>query len=249
MSATAPAGSSQRRPAYRRLSVEQRRAQLLDAAVVLFAHHSPEQVSLDGVAAAAGVSRPLVYRYFPGGKQQVYEAVLRTAADNLVARFAEPAEGSPLRRLASGLRRYLAFVDEYASGYAALMRGGCVAATSRTTATVDEVRQAAVEEILRHLEVDEAPPPRLQLAVRSWIACVEVAALTWLADERQPPAEELSTYLVDQFFGTLAVSAAGDEECADVARRMLEKESADGPLPDVLRRMLPLIEEAAPLLG
>lgn len=53
-------------PAYRRLSVEERRSQLLEAALSLFAHRVPEDVSLDDVAEAAGVSRPLVYRYFPG---------------------------------------------------------------------------------------------------------------------------------------------------------------------------------------
>ena len=72
-------------PAYRRLSVEERRSQLLDAALSLFAHRAPEEVSLDDVAEAAGVSRPLVYRYFPGGKQQLYEAALRSAADELRA--------------------------------------------------------------------------------------------------------------------------------------------------------------------
>lgn len=79
--------------AYRRLSVEERRAQLLDAALSLFAHRAPEEVSLDGVAEAAGVSRPLVYRYFPGGKQQLYEAALRSAADLLEQCFAEPQAG------------------------------------------------------------------------------------------------------------------------------------------------------------
>ncbi|MGD3105726.1 helix-turn-helix domain-containing protein, partial [Streptomyces sp. YGL11-2] len=66
-SGTAPAVP---RPAYRRLSVEQRRSQLLAAALGLFAQRAPEDVSLDDVATAAEVSRPLVYRYFPGGKQQ-----------------------------------------------------------------------------------------------------------------------------------------------------------------------------------
>lgn len=84
------AGSS---PAYRRLSVEERRSQLLEAALSLFAHRAPEEVSFDDVAEAAGVSRPLVYRYFPGGKQQLYEAALRSAAEVLEHCFAEPPRG------------------------------------------------------------------------------------------------------------------------------------------------------------
>ena len=126
-------------------------AQLLDAALTLFAHRAPDEVSLDDVAAAAGVSRPLVYRYFPGGKQQLYEAALRSAADELELCFAEPHEGPPTERLARVLDRYLAFVDEHDAGFSALLQGGSVVETSRTTAIVDEVRRAAAEQILLHL--------------------------------------------------------------------------------------------------
>ncbi|MGW7355862.1 TetR/AcrR family transcriptional regulator, partial [Streptomyces sp. NPDC054802] len=134
--------------AYRRLSVEERREQLLKAALTLFAHRPPEEISLDDVAEAAGVSRPLVYRYFAGGKQQLYEAALRSAADRLEQCFAEPQAGPPTERLTRVLDRYLVFVDEHDAGFSALLRGGSVAETSRTTAIVDEVRRAAAEQIL-----------------------------------------------------------------------------------------------------
>ncbi|MFH8478292.1 TetR family transcriptional regulator [Streptomyces sp. NPDC018055] len=137
--------------AYRRLSVEERRAQLLVAALGLFAHRAPDDVSLDEVAVAAGVSRPLVYRYFPGGRQQLYEAALGSAADELTLCFAEPPVGPPTERVARVLDRYLRFVDEHDTGFSALLRGGSVVETSRTTSIVDGVRRAAAEEILSHL--------------------------------------------------------------------------------------------------
>ena len=100
-------------PAYRRLSVEERRAQLLQAALSLFAHRAPEEVSLDDVAEAAGVSRPLVYRYFPGGKQQMAEEVMATALGwyrvNVLEPLAEP--GPPAARLAAAAQRLRAFYD------------------------------------------------------------------------------------------------------------------------------------------
>lgn len=88
------------RATYRRLSVEERRAQLLLAALGLFAHRAPDEVSLDEVAVAAGVSRPLVYRYFPGGRQQLYEAALGSAAEELTLCFTEPPVGPPTERVA-----------------------------------------------------------------------------------------------------------------------------------------------------
>ncbi|MEV0174947.1 TetR/AcrR family transcriptional regulator [Streptomyces sp. NPDC050803] len=206
-------------PAYRRLSVEERRSQLLAAALGLFAHRAPEEVSLDDVAEAAGVSRPLVYRYFPGGKQQLYEAALRSAAEELQQCFDEPREGPLLTRLARALDRYLTFVDEHDAGFSALLQGGSVVETSRTTAIVDGVRRAAADHILSHLEVT-APGLRLRMSVRVWITAVEAASLIWLDEGKQPPVDELRDWLVDQFVAVLSVTAARDPQTAALVRTL-----------------------------
>ncbi|CAL9580726.1 HTH-type transcriptional regulator BetI [Streptomyces sp. enrichment culture] len=204
-------------PAYRRLSVEERRSQLLDAALSLFAHRAPEEVSLDDVAEVAGVSRPLVYRYFPGGKQQLYEAALRSAADELRHCFDEPHEGPLLPRLSRALDRYLAFVDQHGTGFSALLQGGSVVETSRTTAIVDGVRRAAAEHILSHLGVAE-PGPRLRMTIRTWITAVEAASLIWLDEDKRPPVDELRDWLVEQFVAVLEVTARRDPQTEALVR-------------------------------
>ncbi len=198
-------------PAYRRLGVEERRSQLLEAALSLFAHRAPEEVSLDDVAEAAGVSRPLVYRYFPGGKQQLYEAALMSAADELRNCFDEPHDGPLLPRLSRAVDRYLAFVDQHDAGFSALLQGGSVVETSRTTAIVDGVRRAAAEHILSHLGVT-GPGPRLRMTIRMWITAVEAASLIWLDEDKQPPLEELRDWLVEQFVAVLVVTARRDAQ-------------------------------------
>lgn len=208
-------------PAYRRLSVEERRSQLLEAALSLFAHSAPEDVSLDDVAEAAGVSRPLVYRYFPGGKQQLYEAALMSAADELRNCFDEPHEGPLLPRLSRAVDRYLAFVDQHDAGFSALLQGGSVVETSRTTAIVDGVRRAAAEHILSHLEVAE-PGPRLRMTIRMWITAVEAASLIWLDEDKQPPLGELRDWLVEQFVAVLAVTARRDAQTEALVRVLAE---------------------------
>ena len=50
----------------RRMGVEERRQQLIGVALELFSQRSPDDVSIDEIASAAGISRPLVYHYFPG---------------------------------------------------------------------------------------------------------------------------------------------------------------------------------------
>lgn len=234
-------------PAYRRLGVEERRRQLLEAALSLFAHRAPEEVSLDDVAEAAGVSRPLVYRYFTGGKQQLYEAALRTAADDLEQCFAEPPEGPLTARLARAIDRYLAFVDEHDTGFSALLQGGSVVETSRTGAIVDGVRRAAAEHILIHLGVTD-PGPRLRMTVRMWITAVEAASLIWLDEDKQPPLDELRDWLVEQFIAQLTASAGRDPETANVVRYALSLEPADGVLAALAGRILPVLADAAHLL-
>ncbi|MGA4839626.1 TetR/AcrR family transcriptional regulator [Streptomyces sp. G45] len=230
--------------AYRRLTVEERRSQLLAAALSLFAHRAPEEVSLDDVAEAAGVSRPLVYRYFPGGKQQLYEAALRSAADELEQCFAEPQDGPLTRRLGRALDRYLAFVDEHDAGFSALLQGGSVVETSRTTAIVDGVRRSAARHILAHLDLAEAPGPRLRMMVRTWITSVEAASLIWLDEDKRPPAGELRDWLVEQFVAQIAATAGRDAQTADAVRRALRLERADGPVGELARRVLPVVAQA-----
>ncbi|MFC8914656.1 TetR/AcrR family transcriptional regulator [Streptomyces sp. WAC05374] len=234
-------------PAYRRLSVEERRTQLLGVALSLFAHRAPKDVSLDDVAEAAGVSRPLVYRYFAGGKQELYEAALRSAADELELCFTEPPVGPPTERLARVLDRYLAFVDQHDAGFSALLQGGSVAETSRTTAIVDEVRRAAAEQILLHLGAGD-PGPRLRMMVRTWIAAVEAASLIWLDEDKRPPADELRGWLVDHLVALLTATAATDEQTARAVAGLLAQERAEGPVGTLARRVVPVVSGAAHLL-
>ncbi|MBB1245083.1 TetR/AcrR family transcriptional regulator [Streptomyces durbertensis] len=234
-------------PAYRRLSVEQRRSQLLSTALRLFARLPPEEVSLEDVASEAGVSRPLVYRYFPGGKQQLYEAALRSAADELEQCFDEPHVGPLTDRLARALGRYMAFIEEHDAGFTALLRGGSVVETSRTSAIVDEVRRQAAAQILSHLVV-EPPGPRLSMTVRTWISSVEAASLIWLDEGKQLPRTELRDLLLDQLMTALVATGARDEQTAGVVRLAAEAEGPDGRLADLARRVVPVVAPAAHLL-
>ena len=90
--------------------------------------------------------------------------------------------------MSRALDRYLAFVDEHDAGFSALLAGGSVVETSRTTAIVDGVRRAAAEQILLHLGDAGRPGPRLRMMVRTWITAVEAASLIWLDEDKQPAA-------------------------------------------------------------
>ncbi|MET9113059.1 TetR/AcrR family transcriptional regulator [Streptomyces longwoodensis] len=221
----------------RRLTVEERRQQLIGVALELFARRSPDEVSIDEIASAAGISRPLVYHYFPG-KLSLYEAALKRAAEDLADRFREPHEGPLGARLLRVMRRYFDFVDDHGPGFSALMRGGPAVGSSTTNALIDSVRQAAYVQILSHLRIEE-PPARLELVVRSWISLAESTALLWL-DGRRVPREELEVQLVQDFAALIAVGAAHDGPTAALLKPLLKDEPGDGPFADLVTRLVSL---------
>ncbi|MFD7610186.1 TetR/AcrR family transcriptional regulator [Streptomyces sp. NPDC059828] len=230
----------------RRMGVEERKQQLIGVALELFSHRSPDEVSIDEIATAAGISRPLVYHYFPG-KQSLYEAALRRAADDLAARIVERHEGPLGGRLLRVMGRFFAFVDEHGPGFSALMRGGPAVGSTRTNAMVEEVRQAAYDHLMAHLGVSD-PPPRLRLVVRSWVSLAESTALIWL-DGREIPRAELERQLVHDFVALVAVPAAYDPVMADVLGRLLGDEPADGPFGELIGRLAALVPAAVRLPG
>jgi AcrR family transcriptional regulator len=84
-------------PPARRLHAEERKATIARAAGPLFARQGYEGTTIDDVATAVGVTKPIVYRHFDS-KKDLYLALLRKHRDDL-PRFAEgiepPAAGAP----------------------------------------------------------------------------------------------------------------------------------------------------------
>ena len=100
----------------------ERREQLLDLGVRLLATRSLDELSIDLLAEEAGISRGLLYHYF-GNKHAFHEAVVRRAADDLIAQTAPPADGEPLERLLASVTAYVDYVEANHEGYLSLVKG------------------------------------------------------------------------------------------------------------------------------
>src|SRR5690242_6201096 len=98
-------------PAYTRLQVDERRQQLIDAGAKLFAEHAYEEISMREVAQAAGVSKPLLYHYFPS-KIELFKAAVGEKAAELAALIEPTGHASPLEQLNEGLDAYLAWIED-----------------------------------------------------------------------------------------------------------------------------------------
>ena len=176
-----------------RLSTDARREQLVALGVEMFSERPFDEVSIDDIAAAAGISKGLLYHYFPS-KREFYVAVVRHSADEMQAITETDPQLAPLERLAAGLDRYLEYVDTHARGYATVLRAG-IGSDPEVAAIVEGVRGAMAGRILDDLTVDASAPPGVRIAVRGWVGFAEAASLEWL-ERRDLTRDELRELLI-----------------------------------------------------
>src|SRR6201995_4780126 len=158
-----------------RLSRDERMEQTLGAAHELFAERGYAAVTMDEIAAAVGVTKPLLYNYF-GNKERLYIACMERAGDSLRKAVGEafPGPASPGDALGAGVRSFFAFLDSDRAAWAVLFdetlpRGGEIAervADYRGQIT-DLVADAMLEQI----------PPRLQLGAKVPVEALSTAVL------------------------------------------------------------------------
>jgi AcrR family transcriptional regulator len=161
------------RPAYTRLPVEERRRRLLELGAELFARHPYDELSMRRIAREAGISKALLYHYFPS-KQRFFAATLAQAAEDLARRTEPDPALAPAEALAASLDAFLAWVEENGPAYERLIRS---AAVPEVGELVHAVRARTAERILEGLG---AGGPRARAAVQGWLWFMDGAILDWL---------------------------------------------------------------------
>src|ERR671922_997410 len=141
-------------PAYTRLQVDQRRRQLLELGAELFARHGYEELSMARIAGAAGISKALLYHYFPS-KQAYFSATLEQAAEELGEVTAPDPERPPVEQLSASLDAYLAWVERHMGAYDKLIRS--VGAVPEVREIVECVRDETAARILEGISPGREP--------------------------------------------------------------------------------------------
>jgi AcrR family transcriptional regulator len=184
-----------------------RRSELLDTGLRLFAHHAFDELSIDDIAARAGVAKGLLYYYF-GSKRGYYVAVVEAAAAELRKRVATDPGDPPARRLVAATDAYLRYVQEHADGYRALITGG-VGTDGEVRAIVDRERAHQLAIVGEVLTEGKQPPPALRTALEGWMSFVEGVSLDWLA-HKDLGLEAMRALIVHALAGAIAAARAID---------------------------------------
>ncbi|HYH52938.1 MAG TPA: TetR/AcrR family transcriptional regulator [Solirubrobacterales bacterium] len=183
-----------------RLPLAERRALIVEAAGRLFGEHGFDATRLDAVAAAAGVTKPIVYRHF-GSKRDLYLALLDRHGDDLSGFVAAiPETGTLEERLRVVLDGWLTYVEQHSYAWKMLFRdtgGGSEIAARRHQ--VHARARTVLADVIDSLAA--SPPPRPQLEPLAELTSMGMAALVlwWLEEpavSREAVLEALTTVWV-----------------------------------------------------
>lgn len=165
-----------------RLPAPRRRRQLLDTALDVFAAKGFHATSMDDVADAAGVSKPVLYQHFRS-KRDLYLALLDDVGEHLMALItaATSEAGSPRAQVERGFEAYFRFVAEHESAFRLLFGSGA-RRDEEFAEAVRKVEAAIAETIAGLIDVDVDPDHRRLLA-HGIVGLAEGTGRHWVAHD------------------------------------------------------------------
>ena len=163
-------------PNHGRLTVEERREQLLELGLRLFGSRPYDEISIEEIAQLAGMSKGLLYHYFPS-KRDFYVACLRAASAQLRRQIRPDPTLPPAEQVRTSLAAYLDHVRSNLAKIQAFVRGG-IGSDPEVMEVTEGTRRAIWQFMLAGMGASE-DEHLLRFSVRSWVRFVEVIALEW----------------------------------------------------------------------
>ncbi|MFD0901334.1 TetR/AcrR family transcriptional regulator [Actinomadura sediminis] len=204
---------------------KERREQLLTIGRTLFAERGLDGTSVEEIASAAGVSKPVVYEHF-GGKEGLYAVVVDREFEGLLRLVTEALTSArhyrgKLEKAALGLLEY---IEENPDGFRILVRDshggtGTGSYASLLSEIAGEVEYILAQEFDRHGYDDKFA----SLYAQSLVGMVAVTGQWWL-DVRKPRREDVAAHIVNLAWNGL--SGLEQRPSLDPRRRRKEMERA-----------------------
>lgn len=183
-----------------------RRETILRGAAAAFASNGYAATSMEDVAAAAGITKLIVYRHFDS-KQALYDAVLERVADQLRDQFtARYVDGRPGT---SSVAALVDVADEDPAAFTLLWRHA--AREPQFADHADDIRERAVraaEAMLKASGVDLGRSQRW--AAATLVSYVIGGVLQWLDDGQAQPAEQIERMIAGSLPALVLAWAAAE---------------------------------------
>jgi AcrR family transcriptional regulator len=186
-----------------RLPAVQRRRQLLDVALRVFADQGFRGASMADVATAAGVTKPVLYQHF-GSKRELYLQLLEDVGQRLLEEVqkATAAAGGPRQQVASGFEAYFRFVDDNENAFRLLFGGDGRQADREFADAVRHVEDAMADAVAALIEADIDDEHRRLLAF-GIVGLAEATSRYWVLAGRPGDPGTLSRRVADMAWAGL----------------------------------------------
>lgn len=178
-----------------RLGAAERREQLLAAAQQTFGSHGFTATSMNDIAVAANVTKPVLYQHFDSKHDLFLEVLVSTASQLNQAIVSVLSHASSGReKVERGIAEYVDFFDEFPENYRVLYGEG-VRSEPAFALELRSIQNTITQLIAEHIDIDELDPDLRRLAAEAVSGSLEAAVGRWL-DEGQPQsAEDVATLL------------------------------------------------------
>jgi len=186
---------------YRRLDVHERRAQLLEVGTELFSTHSFEELSMAQIAREAGISKALLYHYFPS-KEEFFKAALAEGAAELARLTAADESLPPVEQVRASTRAFVSWIGQRGPAYMKLLQS--VGSVPELRETMTAIRDATSARILDGLAPESERTPEKRAAVRGWLWFMDGVLLDWI-EHKDRDAGAVADGLVDSLLALLDV--------------------------------------------
>ena len=175
-----------------RMPADQRRSQLFDVARERFAWQGFHATSMDEIAEAAGVTKPVLYQHFRS-KRDLYREVLTDVGAHLLDAItkATTAAQSPHEQVELGFIAYFRFVESNEAAFRVLFGGG-TRRDEEFAAQVAEVEGAIAEAIATLIDVEDLTGPQRRQLAHGLVGLAEGTSRLWMADGAEEPAEDIA---------------------------------------------------------
>ncbi|MEU4196624.1 TetR/AcrR family transcriptional regulator [Kribbella sp. NPDC026611] len=184
-----------------RLTAEDRKKQLVRIGLMMLRDKPIHELSIDAIAGQAGISRGLLFHYFPS-KRDYYVAVISAAGRRLL-RVTKPDDRLPDdEKLREMLVQFVAFIARRRTAYISFVRGAA-GGDDYAVEVYDETRAGLAKRVLTYLgipDVADEPASRDYLRVHAWLSYTEDLAIEWSGlpeDDRPYTADSLITHAIE----------------------------------------------------
>lgn len=160
------------------------------------------------IAEAAGVSKPLLYHYFPS-KIDLFKAAVGEKAEELRAAIEPRRDGTPFEQLAQSIDAYLTWIEANSQTWSKLVQSAATLPEARDL--VEGFRQQTMDMVIAGLIGRRKPRPVLRTAIRGWLGYMDAAILDW-AECRDLSKETLRDLLLAAFGAAVLAAQQADSK-------------------------------------